>query len=384
MSGLKIFLIFLLFAIMSSKDQCGKKYGKCDGDKCCSKYGYCGTDDAYCGSGCQKDYGKCKSSSSSSSKKDKDKKKKEKEKKEKEKKEKEKKEKEKKDKKKEKKDDDDSGSSHSGDGKVDWVGFRFSEGGVKKQFGKIPDPDSWVSYVNKFKKHFNSDAKGVVIVIVAQNSKNKIARFGFPAPSGIKESSYVKFDKEDKFEKILSKFDESGVNVWLQVEPGDNDLVKVAEITFKRYGHHSCVKGFGVDLEWWYREGDHGKGKKISDDKAKKIVEYVRGINSEYTVFLKHWETEYMPPTYRDGLVFVDDCQDFKEISRMQRIFGRWAKAYPDNPVMFQIGYKHDTKLWSDDPIHYATECKNEVTKYNSHVGIIWVDFTMKEALDRM
>ena len=272
----------------------------------------------------------------------------------------------------------------SGSGKVEWIGFRFSKGGVEKNFGKIPSPDSWVSYVEKIKIHFNSDAKGTVIVIVDENSKNKIARFGFPAPSGYKETSNIKFRKNDLYEDILTKFDSKGINVWLQVEPGDNDLVELAKIVFKRYKHHPCVKGFGVDLEWWYRKGDHGKGKNISDDKAKKLVDYVKSVNSEYTVFLKHWETEYMPPKHRDGLVFVNDCQDFSSIKSMAKTFTKWAKAYRDNAVMFQIGYPKDTRLWSKDPIKFAKEIEKEVTKSHNHVGLIWVDFGMKDALKKM
>ena len=192
------------------------------------------------------------------------------------------------------------------------------------------------------------------------------------------------FDSSDKFEKILTKFDSSGVNVWLQVEPGDNDLIKVAEIVFKKYGHHSCVQGFGVDLEWWYRKGDDGDGKPMDDATARRLVEYVRGKNPEYTVFLKHWETNFMPPNERDHLVFVDDSQGLGSLSNAKHEFGEWARTFENTPVMFQIGYDDDERLWSGKPIEFAEEIKNEVTKYNDQVGIIWVDFTMKKALSQM
>ena len=44
----------------STNGKCGPKNGICPNNKCCSKYGYCGTSDAYCGSGCQSEFGKCK------------------------------------------------------------------------------------------------------------------------------------------------------------------------------------------------------------------------------------------------------------------------------------------------------------------------------------
>ena len=265
----------------------------------------------------------------------------------------------------------------------DYVGFRFSEGGVVKNYGKIPDGNSWVSYVNKFKKHLNSNAKPTVIVIVSYYDDNGVIVFGFPAPSGVKKTSYIKFDSKDKYEKILSVFDSKDINVWLQVEPGNNDLVKLAEIVYKKYGKHSCVKGFGIDLEWWKPKGD-GKGSKISDSDAKKVVNFVRKQNKKHTVFVKHWEQGFMPPSYRDGLIFIDDSQEFGSMSDVKSTFRSWAKKFKNNPVMFQIGYKADKKLWSSDPIKFAKEIRDEVSKVNKHVGIIWVDFTMKDALSKM
>ena len=343
MAFIKFILIFIVIVSQAiySKDRCGEEYGKCDDDECCSKYGWCGETEEHCGSGCQSEYGVCNS--------------------------------------KPKEDD----KFEPDEGKIEWAGFRFSEGGVKDNYGKIPDGDSWVEFVKKMKSHFNDDAKPTVVVIVSQNSDDTINMFGFPAPKGYSETKYIKYDDKDKFEKILTKFDEVGFNVWLQVEPGDNDLIELAEIVFKQYGHHTCVKGFGIDLEWWYR-GDDGKGSKLSDKDAKKIVEYVRSINKEYTVFAKHWEIDYMPKTYRDGMIFVDDSQDFETMSNVKSEFKDWAKAFEDNPVFFQIGYEADEHLWVKSPVDFAKTIINEVTKYNKHVGILWVDFTMKAALQKM
>ena len=181
----------------------------------------------------------------------------------------------------------------------------------------------------------------------------------------------------------MTKFDEEGISVWLQVEPGDNDLVTLAKIVFKQYGHHKCVQGFGIDLEWWYRRDD-GAGKKLSDSDAKKVVDYVRSINPKYTVFAKHWKKDYMPKTYRDGMIFVDDSQDFDSMSDVKKEFKRWAEAFPDNPVIFQIGYQADEHLWTKSPVDLAKAIVDEVTQIHDHVGIMWVDFTMKDALKKM
>ncbi len=337
-----IYLI-LVVPIASSKDRCGENYGNCDSGECCSLYNWCGTTEEHCGTGCQSKYGVCNSIIIP---------------------------------------DDD---FQPGTGKIEWAGFRFSLGGVtsQKNYGKVPDGNSWVNYVNKMKSHFNGDAKPTVIVIVSENWDDTINGFGFPAPAGYQATKYIKYQSTDRFEKILTKFDEEGFNVWLQVEPGDNDLVELAKIVFKKYGHHSCVKGFGIDLEWWYKS-ESSDGKKLSDSVARKVVNYVRSINPNYTVFAKHWLKSKMPDTYRDGMIFIDDSQEFDSMNYMKSEFGNWAKAFPNNPVFFQIGYPADEHLWIRSPVDFANNIINEVTKYNKHVGIIWVDFTMKQALNLM
>jgi len=45
---------------ISTNGKCGKEDGKCPSGKCCSKYGYCGTSDKHCKSGCQSEFGTCK------------------------------------------------------------------------------------------------------------------------------------------------------------------------------------------------------------------------------------------------------------------------------------------------------------------------------------
>jgi len=327
------------YGICKSEDRCGPGYGSCSGGKCCSKYGWCGKSDDYCGVGCQPEYGLCTGN----------------------------------------------GGFVPGVGKAEYVGFRFSEGGVKNNYGSIPDGDSWVNLVNKMKRNFNSDAKPTVIVIVSYNSNDVINTFGFPAPKGRKETKYIKYSSTDKYESILTTFDKKGVNVWLQVEPGDNDLNELADIVFQQYGHHSCVRGYGIDLEWWYRRSDR-KGSKLSDSYAKEVVQHVRSLkpSADLTVFAKHWRSDFMPPTYRDHMVFVNDSNGFSSMDRVKKEFGDWAKKFSSNTVFYQIGYKGDQNYWGSNPVKFAKDIVNEVTQYNKHVGILWVDFTMKQALEKM
>jgi len=360
--------------ILHIKDRCGPKFGNCEAGKCCSKYGWCGKASAYCSvsRGCQSEFGICNSSTTTTTtttttktsstktsfiskstsivKNNQNYK-----------------------------------AIHSF-GNVQWAGFRYSSYGVKESFDYIPSANDWTNYINKMKGNFYDNTKGAVVLIVGVESQTKYCKFGFPEPEHVSSSLKVKFSETDEYEDFLKKCDEKGYKVWLQVEAGDNDLVKLADIVLDRYGHHSSVKGFGIDCEWWYRNyTSENHGKPLSDSEAKRIVQAVRKRNPDYTVFAKHWETSFMPPTYRDGMIFVNDSQGFHgSLDRMKKEFKEWARIYQDSPVLFQIGYNADRSIWKKDPIDIAKAVADSASTYNSNIGIIWVDFTMKDALSKM
>ncbi|KAG4090649.1 hypothetical protein H8356DRAFT_1052772 [Neocallimastix lanati (nom. inval.)] len=56
-------------SLISKNGKCGPKNGNkiCPNNKCCSQYGYCGTSKAYCGKGCQSEFGKLASTLTSTS-----------------------------------------------------------------------------------------------------------------------------------------------------------------------------------------------------------------------------------------------------------------------------------------------------------------------------
>ncbi len=264
---------------------------------------------------------------------------------------------------------------------VKWAGFRYSPYGPSKSLGYMPSASEWVNYVIKFKGHF-SGSTGALILIVGEESSSKYCLFHFPKPSKSYSASYVKYSSKDEFEEVLSKCDSNGIKVWLQVEPGSNDLSELAKIVLDKYGHHSSVAGFGIDLEWWYYAND-SSGKAISDSEAKKVVETVCKYSSSYTVFLKHWRDYYMPPSYRDHMIYISDSQDFSSLDKIKSEMNDWAKTFKGTPVMFQIGYDADKSIWQNDPIGFAKSIADAASSYNDQIGIIWVDFTMKYAINK-
>jgi hypothetical protein len=86
-----------------------------------------------------------------------------------------------------------------------------------------------------------------------------------------------------------------------------------------------------------------------------------------------------MPPTLRDGLLFVDDSQQFTSLDQMVEEFAGWGQFFAPAPVAFQFGYPDDQKWWSayDDPP--AALGQAILDKVPNTQGLYWVDFTVLE-----
>ena len=182
----------------------------------------------------------------------------------------------------------------------------------------------------------------------------------------------------DMNEEALTLFDERGVDVWLQVEPGNADMVEVINIVLDHYRHHPCVIGFGLDVEW-YKSTIGPLGEPITDEEATLWVETVRAKDPSYGLFLKHWEIEWMPPNYREGIFFINDHQNFDSLEAMIENFCAWAKHFDGYPVGYQFGYLSDAIWWrdSDDP---AALIGNAILDEIPNTrALYWVDFTVME-----
>src|SRR4051812_43583295 len=92
--------------------------------------------------------------------------------------------------------------------------------------------------------------------------------------------------------KILSPLDELGVDIFLEIYPRKtNDVVALldGDSWIAESVKHKCVKGFCVDLEYY---------KAVTDDMAKAWDEKIKSRDATYRLALKHWQQDFMPPTY--------------------------------------------------------------------------------------
>ncbi|MDV7395928.1 hypothetical protein RZS08_31340, partial [Arthrospira platensis SPKY1] len=104
----------------------------------------------------------------------------------------------------------------------------------------------------------------------------------FHAPS---EDPHITSGYVDMNAAPLDLFDQNDVKVWLQVEPGDADMLTLIDLVLNQYKHHPSVIGFGVDVEWYKSDGS-AEGTPVSDAEAEAWVKAIRAHNPEYKLFL--------------------------------------------------------------------------------------------------
>lgn len=213
-----------------------------------------------------------------------------------------------------------------------------------------------------------------------------------------------------KQKDYLDYFDKHDIYVYLQVESAFADMKTLMDIYYDVFNvaDHKCVKGFAIDVEWYWGISEDS-GIPVTDERAREWNEYLYETwGPGMQLFLKHYAATWLPTTYRGGngsgekLVFCDDSQSFGSFDGEMggvydendaydgatmgfgREFKLFADYYPDNDVIYQIGYQPDREWYYafDDPIIKSFGIKmGEVTNPNQNVGIAWVNFSLKDPL---
>jgi hypothetical protein len=247
------------------------------------------------------------------------------------------------------------------------AGFRFSTYGP----GYDPGPDYWSKVGQEMASRFSGSTPQALWIV--GNIANKGTHLTFPGSS---DNRLMYFSPNDRNEEALTLFDEMGVQVWLQVEPGDAPVDELFHVILDRYGHHPSVIGVGVDVEWFHSYFEP-EGQPVTDEEARLWRDAARSHDPAYRLFLKHWEADVMPPTEREGIVFVNDSQGFDSLESMVAEFEAWGKHFAPAQVGFQYGYPADQSWWRElsDPPRDIGQAILERTPNTA--GLYWVDFTV-------
>jgi hypothetical protein len=261
------------------------------------------------------------------------------------------------------------------------AGLRASSYGAGNPF---PVPDYWVNSTNSMASRFQAATPTLVWIVGIMHFRRSGNASGntilnFPPPTAGASYSNIIFSTGDENEEYLNAFDQNGVKVWLQVEPADADISTLIQLVMDRYASHPSVIGFGVDVEWHrYGQGNQ-EGSPVTDNQARAWSELVRGYHPSFMLFLKHWLISKMPPNYREGIMFLDDSQQFNSMNQMVAEFEQWGRNFFPSPVGFQYGYSADRTWWNglgDPPRDIGDEILSRIPNTSD---LFWVDFTMTE-----
>jgi len=240
---------------------------------------------------------------------------------------------------------------------------------------QFPSADYWTNAGKAMAAKFDG-ADAAAIWIVSLYLENGYTQLGFP-PSG-KRYSHIAFAPSDYSEAHLSHFDSTGVKVWLQLEPGAANVETLIDLVLTRYGHHPCITGLGIDVEWYHAHA-HTHGRKVTDAEARRWEKLVQSYNPAYRLFLKHYAQAWMPPLYRGNILFVDDSQQFYSLSAMINEFRMWGEKFHPNQVAFQFGYPADKPWWGELEDPAAAVGKALLAEIPNAYGLFWVDFTLSQ-----
>jgi hypothetical protein len=240
-------------------------------------------------------------------------------------------------------------------------------------------PAYWANVGDAMAKYFsgpgtNAIPASVWIVSFYGSNGNIYATFPANGPA----LPHVSFTSTDYNEIFLTEFDKRGTHVWLQVEPGAANVDSLIDIVLTRYKHHPCVVGFGVDVEWFDPQ-INSAGRPVTDAEASAWEKHVRTQDSTYTLFLKHYTKNRMPPSYRGNIIFVDDSQQFTGYSNCINEFKAWGQAFAPSKVAFQFGYVADRFWWSTLVAPPQTIGNALIAGIPNTAAVFWVDFTITE-----
>ncbi len=259
-------------------------------------------------------------------------------------------------------------------------GFRASRLLGNYPNNTFPTPQYWTSVGEQMSAKFDNSTPAA-IWIVGLYQDNGYCSLSFPNPTG-ETYDHIYFSSYDKDEAYLMHFDTTGIKVFLQVESGDAEIGDLMDLVLGHYGTHSCVIGFGVDVEW-YHTNLYSGGEPVSDSLSEAWEMKMKTFDSTYTLFLKHYTTNRMPPVYRGDILFVDDSQGFgfanNPLEYMVYEYGNWAATFAPNLSAFQFGYPGDQSWWSafeDPPAHIGQALLDDIPSCG---GLFWVDFTVTD-----
>ena len=167
--------------------------------------------------------------------------------------------------------------------------------GVWNNFNFTRPASDWSDAAKEFA------AEGSLIdLVVAQENLDQFTYIPFPYPDSgsLRSSSQI-----DRVEPYLEQFDEADQNVILSIQPGKVDPLQLIEILLSRYGHHRCIIGINVDLEW----KKTGEANHASNEERDAWLYAIKQHDPDMKLFLTYFlDYTHFPDDARDLVILFD------------------------------------------------------------------------------
>jgi hypothetical protein len=275
-----------------------------------------------------------------------------------------------------------------------WAGVRASTYGIVKfesHFGvKFPGPQTWDSAMTRMASYWDGATKTALWLVGIVDSETGGTTLQFTKPRNLGAfDNLIKFNPQGvNHEACLTYFDNHGITVFLQLEPGNASVEKQIDAVFLKFKHHPCVAGLAIDVEWYKRSSSREPAAYLDADQdpdgtsvAEKWEGMVKKHNPRFRLLLKHWSPKYLAQNYKGQIIFCCDGQGEGSEKNFLDEHKRMAEfAYP-NPVIYQIGYPIDKAWWGpfpDPPKNLGDDLIRQ-TKNGQDCGVLWVDFSFDQ-----
>ncbi len=264
------------------------------------------------------------------------------------------------------------------------VGWRTSDYGIQ-------DPTAVIQ--SNFKYYIEA-AKGMNIKFPESNpggiyTVGYIHNMGTNMPTQLQSTlgpmPYVGYDTQADPEVMLTAFDNAGLSIILGIEPGNADIYILADKILNKYKNHPCVKGFGLDNEWYKTESGNVT---MTSAEAIKFRDTIKAVNSNYKVLLKHYNASRLPKDI-SGITYLTDTCGFTTFDEAISDYISWANSFSGSEIAYQFGY--DEMECGEDPNWWlnlaprpgygeaAVKIFDSISASinNPIYSIYWVDFTI-------
>ena len=186
-------------------------------------------------------------------------------------------------------------------------------------------------------------------------------------------------------EVMLTAFDNAGLNIILGIEPGNADINVLATKILGKYKNHSCVKGFGLDNEWYKTESGNVK---MTSSEATAFRDAIRAVNSGYKVLIKHYDASMLPRGI-SGMTYLTDTCGFTTYNEAISEYIAWGNSFSGSEVAYQLGYDQmecgeDPNWWlnlapkpgyGEAAVKIFNGIKTSIS--NPVYSVYWTDFTI-------